>query len=117
MARKSGSLGWAAKRSWASESEKVPVSLLWQVRQVRPLPPNVPFSKMLLPLTASSTVPMALSISISSAPPAPLLQPATSTSDASTPDQADFITRLLPAAERRFDGHQGSARSKDLSDL
>ena len=35
-----------------SAKVKVPVSLLWQVRQVRPLPPNVSFSKSFLPLSS-----------------------------------------------------------------
>jgi hypothetical protein len=48
--RKSGSCGSAAKRALASCGETVPVSRLWQVRQVRPLPPNVSRSNRRLPL-------------------------------------------------------------------
>ena len=47
--RKSGSPGFCSNRFWASAGETVPVSALWHVWHVRPLPPNVSLSKSRLP--------------------------------------------------------------------
>src|SRR4051812_32327075 len=53
--KKRGSFGCVLYRCCASSGETVPVFLLWHVRQVRPLPPNVSDSKRCLPwLTAFS---------------------------------------------------------------
>ena len=53
-ARNSGSCGLAAKRCCASRGATVPVSRLWQVRQVRPLPSKVSRSNRRRPFSRSS---------------------------------------------------------------